>query len=108
MSSTADYKNMTVAMLKEKIRKNKAKNCPPYSKLNKAGLVKLAEKIDVKPLIASKKVKKSKPKMDPEAKKALFSPKIEKITINIGVGEAGERLKKAETVLTSITGHKPI
>jgi len=50
---------MTVVMLKEKIRKIKAKNCPPYSKLNKAGLVKLAEKIDVKPLIASKKVKKS-------------------------------------------------
>ncbi len=57
---------------------------------------------------AKKPVKKSKPKMGPEAKKALFTPKIEKITINIGVGEAGERLKKAETVLTSITGHKPI
>ncbi|KYK23633.1 50S ribosomal protein L5 [Thermoplasmatales archaeon SG8-52-2] len=46
--------------------------------------------------------------MDSEKKKALFSPKIEKVTINIGVGEAGERLKKAETVLQSITGHKPI
>ncbi|KYK26449.1 50S ribosomal protein L5 [Thermoplasmatales archaeon SG8-52-1] len=46
--------------------------------------------------------------MDPELKKALFAPKIEKITINIGVGEAGERLKKAETVLKGITGHKPI
>ena len=57
---------------------------------------------------AKKTVKKSKPKMDPEAKKALFSSKIEKVTINIGVGEAGERLKKAETVLESITGHKPI
>ena len=53
-------------------------------------------------------VKKSKPKMDPEAKKALFSPRIEKVTINIGVGEAGERLKKAETVLKNITGHKPV
>ncbi|MCK4365713.1 MAG: 50S ribosomal protein L5 [Thermoplasmatales archaeon] len=57
---------------------------------------------------AKKTVKKSKPKIGPEAKKALFSPKIEKVTINIGVGEAGERLKKAETVLESITGHKPI
>ncbi|MCK4416530.1 MAG: 50S ribosomal protein L5, partial [Thermoplasmatales archaeon] len=46
--------------------------------------------------------------MNQEAKKALFSSKIEKVTINIGVGEAGERLKKAETVLESITGHKPI
>ena len=53
-------------------------------------------------------VKKSKSKMDPEAKKALFSPRIGKVTINIGVGEAGERLKKAETVLQNITGHKPI
>jgi large subunit ribosomal protein L5 len=55
-----------------------------------------------------KPVRKTRPKMDPEAKKALFSPKIEKVTINIGVGEAGERLKKAETVLKNITGHKPI
>ena len=55
-----------------------------------------------------KPVKKTEQKMDPEAKKALFSPKIDKVTVNIGVGEAGERLKKAESVLTSITGHKPI
>lgn len=37
-----------------------------------------------------------------------FKPRVEKITINIGVGEAGERLKKAETVLQSITNHKPV
>ncbi len=47
-------------------------------------------------------------KMTPEKKQVLFSPKIEKITINIGVGEAGERLKKAEIVIKNITGHKPI
>jgi len=47
-------------------------------------------------------------KLDPAKKKALFSPRIEKVTINIGVGEAGERLKKAETVLQNITGQKPI
>jgi len=46
--------------------------------------------------------------MDPEKKKKLFRPQVEKITINIGVGEAGERLKKAESVLQSITGNKPI
>ena len=28
-----------------------------------------------------------------------INPRIEKVTINIGVGEAGERLKKAESVL---------
>jgi len=47
-------------------------------------------------------------KVDSEQKKTLFSPKIEKVTINIGVGEAGERLKKAETVLQNITKHKPV
>lgn len=58
--------------------------------------------------VEKKAVKTSKPKMSAEQKKALFSPKIEKVTVNIGVGEAGERLKKAETVITSITGHKPV
>jgi len=40
--------------------------------------------------------------------KTTIGPRIEKVTINIGVGEAGERLKKAESVLKSITGHTPI
>jgi large subunit ribosomal protein L5 len=40
--------------------------------------------------------------------KVSVQPRIEKVTINIGVGEAGERLKKAESVLKNITGHKPI
>ena len=57
---------------------------------------------------AKKPVKKAIKKMDPEKKQALFAPRIEKVTINIGVGEAGERLEKAQTVLKSITGHKPI
>ena len=56
----------------------------------------------------SKKQTQNKKKMDSQQTNILFSPKIEKITINIGVGEAGERLKKAETVLQSITKHKPI
>jgi large subunit ribosomal protein L5 len=58
--------------------------------------------------VTKKKTTVKKTKLDPEKKKALFSPRIEKVTINIGVGEAGERLKKAETVLQSITGHKPV
>jgi len=58
--------------------------------------------------VTKKKQQKRKTKTDSEKKDILFSPKIEKVTINIGVGEAGERLKKAETVLQNITGHKPI
>ncbi|RLF52373.1 MAG: 50S ribosomal protein L5 [Thermoplasmata archaeon] len=37
-----------------------------------------------------------------------FEPKIAKVTINIGVGEAGERLEKAQKVLERITGRKPV
>lgn len=33
---------------------------------------------------------------------------IEKVVVNIGVGEAGERVKKAATVLERITGSKPV
>lgn len=33
--------------------------------------------------------------------------KIAKVVLNIGVGEAGERLAKAESVLTKISGCKP-
>jgi large subunit ribosomal protein L5 len=58
--------------------------------------------------VTKKPVKTSKPKMSQEQKQALFTPKVEKVTINIGVGEAGERLKKAETVLQNITNHKPV
>ena len=78
------------------------------------------EKKEVKPK-KSKSVKKpsdkkktppeKKPaskKIDPEKKQAIFAPRIEKVTINIGVGESGERLEKARSVLNSITGHKPI
>ena len=36
------------------------------------------------------------------------NPKIEKITVNIGVGEAGERLEKAQSVIKDITGQKSI
>ena len=57
----------------------------------------------------TKRIQKKKTKnIDLENKKELFLPRIEKVTINIGVGEAGERLNKAESVLKSLTAHKPI
>jgi large subunit ribosomal protein L5 len=34
--------------------------------------------------------------------------RIEKVTLNIGVGEGGDKLLKAEKVLEDITGRKPI
>ncbi len=33
---------------------------------------------------------------------------VYKVVVNIGVGEAGERLVKAEKVLQMLTGHKPV
>jgi large subunit ribosomal protein L5 len=34
--------------------------------------------------------------------------RVEKVVVNIGVGEAGERLAKAEKVLEMVTGQKPV
>jgi large subunit ribosomal protein L5 len=70
--------------------------------------VKPKTKTTPKKPVAKKPTRSIKPKMSPEQKQKLFSPKIEKITVNIGVGEAGERLKKAETVLQNLTKHKPV
>ncbi len=33
--------------------------------------------------------------------------RVEKVTLNIGVGEGGEKLSKAETLLERLTGQKP-
>ena len=41
-------------------------------------------------------------------KQPMREVKIEKVVINIGVGEAGEKLQKAERVLNMITHRKPI
>ena len=38
---------------------------------------------------------------------AMKAPKISKVTVNMGVGEGGERLAKAEALLEHLTGQKP-
>ena len=38
----------------------------------------------------------------------MQAPRIAKVTVNIGVGEGGEKLQKAEKVLAKLTGHKPV
>jgi large subunit ribosomal protein L5 len=38
----------------------------------------------------------------------MRQPKIEKVVVNIGVGEAGERLNKAQKVLSMVTKQKPV
>jgi len=56
---------------------------------------------------APKTRKKTSAKKPQEHAKPIL-PRVAKITVNIGVGEAGEKLKKAETVLQGVTGHKPV
>ncbi|WP_026068918.1 50S ribosomal protein L5 [Methanomassiliicoccus luminyensis] len=38
----------------------------------------------------------------------MRAPRIEKVVINIGVGEAGERLNKAQKVLSMVAKQKPV
>ncbi len=38
----------------------------------------------------------------------MTQPRIAKVTVNIGVGDGGERLEKAEKVLTKLTGAQPV
>lgn len=49
-----------------------------------------------------------KSKTTPKDQNLLNTACIEKITVNIGVGEAGERLQKAQTVLENISNQKPV
>ena len=56
-----------------------------------------------KVMTTSKKTKK-----DSTKKEIMSRPSIEKVTVNIGVGEAGDRLQKAVKVLNNITKHQPI
>lgn len=39
---------------------------------------------------------------------AMRDLKVEKVTVNIGVGEAGERLVKAKKVVQLVTGQEPV
>jgi large subunit ribosomal protein L5 len=44
----------------------------------------------------------------PPGTNPMTMPRIAKVTVNIGVGEGGEKLEKAEKVLAKLTGHKPV
>ena len=60
-------------------------------------------------MTAEKTSEKRAKKTEKEPKvKNILKPKIAKITVNIGVGEAGEKLSKAGQVLKNITGQTPI
>ncbi len=56
--------------------------------------------------MSAKKATGSKKKI--EKQNPMTLPRIEKVTVNIGVGEAGERLGKAQTVLQQVTHHTSV
>ena len=55
---------------------------------------------------------KSGPKLPPKEKVLPMGPmrklKVAKVTVNIGVGQSGDRLEKAEKVLAGLTNAKPV
>lgn len=56
----------------------------------------------------SKTVTKTAAKAPAGDANPMTQPRIAKVTVNIGVGEGGEKLQKAEKVLAKLTGHKPV
>ncbi len=48
------------------------------------------------------------PKMAKGAANPMTQPRIAKVTVNIGVGDSGEKLEKAEKILAKLTGCKPV
>ena len=42
------------------------------------------------------------------SEQVMAQPRIAKVTVNMGVGEGGDRLAKAEKVLEKLTGRKPM
>lgn len=39
---------------------------------------------------------------------AMLEPRIDKVVVHVGVGESGQRLVNAETILRAITHHSPV
>jgi len=52
--------------------------------------------------------KKTRTKKAVAKKEMPVTAHVAKVTVNIGVGEAGEKLKKAESVLEGLTHQKPV
>ncbi len=57
---------------------------------------------------AAKVAKPILPKMPKGGVNPNTLPRIAKVTVNIGVGDSGEKLEKAEKVLAKLTGCKPV
>jgi large subunit ribosomal protein L5 len=49
-----------------------------------------------------------KPRTNANSTNVMRKLKVAKVTVNIGVGQGGERLEKAEKVLANLTGMKPV
>src|SRR5689334_6222485 len=66
----------------------------------------MAETLQQKKPASKPAAKPAKPA--PAGTNPMTLPRIAKVTVNIGVGEGGDKLQKAEKVLAKLTGHKPV
>jgi large subunit ribosomal protein L5 len=103
--SPADEKVVT----KEKVDETKDTSAKKTKKLSKKKLDKettlSAEKKSAKGMKVEPKV--AKPPHREWTKNPMLKPRIEKVTVNISVGQSGKPLEQAATILQQLTNQKP-
>jgi large subunit ribosomal protein L5 len=94
-----------------KTKDTHAKDAKPAAKQAQPGGNKgKADKAAAPPLRAKlpKTPKAPAAKMAAGAENPMTQPRIAKVTVNIGVGDGGEKLEKAEKILAMLSGGKPV
>jgi large subunit ribosomal protein L5 len=92
---------------KKKVAKAKAKPVKKKSVAKKKAKEKAAE-----PAVSPTKEKKAEPEVaEPSGEKwaenPMLKPRIEKVTVNMSVGQSGKPLEQAATILQQLTDQKP-
>src|SRR5438105_5612247 len=82
-------------------KQDKPASAPNKGKADKAAAPPLRAKLPKSP-------KAPTPKMAAGAPNPMTQPRIAKVTVNIGVGDGGEKLEKAEKILAMLSGGKPV
>ena len=110
--------NMTVSELKELLREAglpvSGKKSDLIERLNESNDLPQAEikEVSVEEVVveevAVEEVAVEEEKTSDKDQNTMLEPRITKVTINIGVGEGGQRLQLAEQVLELLTDLKPI
>ncbi|MEM0155518.1 MAG: 50S ribosomal protein L5 [Thermoplasmataceae archaeon] len=96
---------MNMESPKQAVKQKKAPKTPPPASEKKPAVAK-GKKQAAKPKEEAPKTKKRTPRQTKV--EGMNEVVIEKVVVNIGVGEAGERLNKAAKVLEMLTDHKAV